>query len=66
MTTASDLGSALRAARRRLGLTQQEVADLAGLSDRTVRDLEKGSSSPSLGAVIAVAMVLGLRLEVTG
>ncbi|WP_248126490.1 type II toxin-antitoxin system Y4mF family antitoxin [Micrococcus lacusdianchii] len=66
MTTASDLGSALRAARRRLGLTQQEVADLAGLSDRTVRDLEKGSSSPSLGAVIAVATVLGLRLEVTG
>ena len=66
MTTASDIGSTLRAARRRLGLTQQEVADLAGLSDRTVRDLEKGSSSPSLGAVIAVAMVLGLRLEVTG
>lgn len=66
MTTASDIGSALRAARRRLGLTQQEVADLAGLSDRTVRDLEKGSSSPSLGAVIAVATVLGLRLEVTG
>ena len=66
MTTASDIGSTLRAARRRLGLTQQEVADLAGLSDRTVRDLEKGSSSPSLGAVIAVATVLGLRLEVTG
>lgn len=66
MTTATDIGSALRAARRRLGLTQQEVADLAGLSDRTVRDLEKGSSSPSLGAVIAVATVLGLRLEVTG
>lgn len=66
MTTASDIGSALRAARRRLGLTQQEVADLAGLSDRTVRDLEKGSRSPSLGAVIAVATVLGLRLEVTG
>lgn len=66
MTTATDIGSALRAARRRLGLTQQEVADLSGLSDRTVRDLEKGSSSPSLGAVIAVATVLGLRLEVTG
>ena len=66
MTTATDIGSALRAARRRLGLTQQEVADLSGLSDRTVRDLEKGSSSPSPGAVIAVARVLGLRLEVTG
>ncbi|MDO4238801.1 helix-turn-helix domain-containing protein [Micrococcus sp.] len=66
MTATSDIGPALRAARRRLGLTQQEVADLAGLSDRTVRDLEKGSSSPSLGAVIAVATVLGLRLEVTG
>lgn len=66
MTATSDIGSALRAARRRLGLTQQEVADLAGLSDRTVRDLEKGSHSPSLGAVIAVVTVLGLRLEVTG
>lgn len=64
--TPSDIGGTLRAARRRLGLTQQEVADLAGLSDRTVRDLEKGSTSPSLGAVFAVARVLGLRVEVTG
>ena len=51
---------------RRFGLTQQQVADLAGLSDRTVRDLEKGSTSPSLGAVLAAACVLGLRVEVTG
>lgn len=62
----AEIGVALRTARRRLGLTQQELADLAGLSDRTVRDLEKGSTSPSIGSVLAIARVLGLSIEVTG
>lgn len=58
------IGRALRDARKRSGLTQMELAELAGLSDRTVRDIEKGSVSPSIGAVLSALYVVGLRLEV--
>ncbi|MDO5634397.1 MAG: helix-turn-helix domain-containing protein [Micrococcus sp.] len=61
--TSNDIGATLKAARLRYRLTQQQLADLAGLSDRTVRDIEKGSTSPSLAAVLAVAETLGVRIE---
>jgi transcriptional regulator with XRE-family HTH domain len=37
------LGRALRTTREHRGLTQQEVADLAGVSARSVRDAEAGA-----------------------
>ena len=36
------IGNRLLAARKRLGLTQAEVAERAGLSDRTYADIERG------------------------
>ena len=57
------LGTAVRAARKDARLTQQQLADLAGCSDRTLREIEQGSGSPSIGTVIDVLDVLGLRLE---
>jgi y4mF family transcriptional regulator len=64
MTAAATLAHALRAARRSHGLTQSQLAELAGVSERTLRDLEHGSGSPSLAALLAVTEVLGLRVEV--
>lgn len=61
---AAAIGGAIRAARSGLGLTQGQLAELVGLSDRTVRHIEQGSGSPSVGAVIATANALGLSLRV--
>ena len=36
------IGNRLLAARKRLGMTQAEVAERAGLSDRTYADIERG------------------------
>ncbi|WP_434699769.1 helix-turn-helix transcriptional regulator [Trueperella pyogenes] len=58
----SEYATVLKSARKSYGLTQQEVADLAGVSDRTVRALEQGSQSPSLKALFAVAGVLGVEI----
>ncbi len=63
MEASKEVGSAIRAARKRHRLTQPQLAELAGISERTVRDIEKGSASVSFAAVIAVAAVLGLRVE---
>lgn len=62
---AAAIGAAIRSARKSYRLTQQELADLAGISDKTLRDIERGATSPSVGAVIASANALGLSL-VTG
>lgn len=65
MSMVADIGAVLRAARREAGLSQVELAELVGLSDRTVRDIEKGTGGPGLAAVAAVASALGVRLEAT-
>ena len=55
-------------ARRRilLRLTQQTLADLAGVSRSSVQALEYGSGSVRFATVMRVADVLGLTLETTG
>ncbi|MDO9398421.1 MAG: helix-turn-helix transcriptional regulator [Herbiconiux sp.] len=63
MPSAMALGNTLRAARREAGLSQAQLAELAGVSERTLRDIERGRSSVSLAAVLAVANALGLRVE---
>lgn len=53
------LGEDLSIARRRRGMTQQRIADGAGLDVSTVRRLERGAPSVSLGALAMVVLVLG-------
>jgi y4mF family transcriptional regulator len=56
---------AVRLRRRRLGLRQDELADLAGVSERFVYALESGKRSVQLDKVIAVLSALGLHLELS-
>ncbi|KQB84015.1 type II toxin-antitoxin system Y4mF family antitoxin [Corynebacterium lowii] len=63
-TSAQEIGAAVRTARKEYLLTQQQLAELAGLSDRTVREIEKGTGTPGLKAVLTVLAVLGLKIEV--
>ncbi|MGV9925173.1 helix-turn-helix domain-containing protein [Nocardia rhamnosiphila] len=51
---------------RRYRLTQEQLADLAGTSTRTVRDIEHGPGTTGIGTVAEVADVLGLTLELHG
>ena len=57
------LGRALAERRISLRLTQQTVADLAGVSRSTVQSLERGSGAIKLASVVEIADVLGLRVD---
>jgi transcriptional regulator with XRE-family HTH domain len=59
------MGEAFAARRIQLGLTQQLLADLAGVSRYSVQALEHATGSVKLGSIIQIAESLGLRLEVT-
>jgi HTH-type transcriptional regulator / antitoxin HipB len=60
----TDLAAAIRARRRQLGLRQEDLADLAGVSLRFVQALEGGKPTVQLDRVTAVLDTLGLRLVV--
>jgi len=57
------LGSFVRAQRKERRLTQLEVAELADVSDRFLRELEHGKPTAEIGKVIDVLAVLGYGLE---
>ncbi len=57
------LGSAVRARRRQLGLSQVETAELAGVAVRTVHAVEAGKATVRMDALLAVLGALGLQLR---
>jgi y4mF family transcriptional regulator len=58
------IGELFAARRIQLGLTQQLLADLAGVSRYSVQSLEYGTGSVKLGSVLQIAEALGLRLDI--
>lgn len=53
----------LKAARTAAGLTQQELADRAGLSRKTVNTVENGVFTPSVLVALTLAQALGVPLD---
>lgn len=58
----ADFGATLRARRRNLKLTQQELADSIGVARRVVGELERGKGSVRLQIAIDAANALGMTL----
>jgi HTH-type transcriptional regulator/antitoxin HipB len=66
MSNFPSLGERVRSRRRALGLVQEQLADLAGVSPRFLHSLEAGKETVRLDKVREVLDVLGLRLVVEG
>lgn len=60
-----ELGKLVRKTRKAQGLTQLDVAGLAGLSNRFVIDLERGKETLQIQKVFDVLALLGLELTVS-
>lgn len=65
-TTAAQIGRAVHEARTEFGLDQQTTADLAGVSVRFLRSVEKGKESVQYDHLVAVLDALGLALTLEG
>lgn len=46
-----------------LNLSQQDLAEMAGISLATIKDIERGKGNPSLSTVGKILEVLGIEIE---
>lgn len=54
----NQIGNKLHDIRKRMGMTQAEVAEAAGLSDRTYADIERGSVNMCIETILRICKVL--------
>ena len=54
---------AMKDARARAGLSQQELADRLGVSRQTVNAIEKGDYNPTIRLCVGICRILGLTLN---
>lgn len=63
--TTDELAAAIQTRRKRLGITQKELAMACGTGLRFIVDLEKGKRTCQIGKALQVLQALGLVIEVT-
>ncbi len=63
--TPERIGGVVRETRKRLGVTQKELALTSGTGIRFIIELEKGKPTCQIGKVLIVLHTLGIRLELT-
>jgi HTH-type transcriptional regulator / antitoxin HipB len=63
--TAQMIGQIIRENRKRLGVTQKDLALTSGTGLRFVIDLEKGKETCQIGKVLTVLQTLGIQIVLT-
>ena len=63
--TLRQIGRAARVVRTRRGLSQQQVAAMAGVQRYQVANLELGKGNPSFSTLVAILGALELELSIT-
>ncbi|OWV96808.1 helix-turn-helix domain-containing protein [Rhizobium sp. R693] len=57
-----EIGRLLKVARKGLGLTQEQVANMAGISRPRYREIEAGSAAARTTTLVNIARALGLEM----
>ena len=62
-STPKAFGTWIRLRRKQLGMSQSELADVAGVNRRVIGELERGKPTVQLGIALRVAESLGLDID---
>lgn len=58
------IGDVLQSRRKSLRIAQEQLSDIAGISPRTLRDIEKGIANPELETLVKICTVLGMEIKI--
>lgn len=59
-----ELSKILKERRKLLEITQEDLAELAGISLRTLKAIETGNTNPTFDSVNKIIEVLGLQINI--
>ncbi len=59
-----ELGNIIQARRRKIALKQEDLAEMAGISSKTIYLLEQGKGNASFNTLEKIFEVLGLQIAV--
>ena len=62
--TQQEIGKAIKDRRKKLGVNQQTLADLAGVAVNTVVAIERGEGNPQLATLLTILDTLGLQVDI--
>lgn len=60
----NELGIMIQKRRANLSLNQEDLADMTGITTRTIYLIESGKGNPSIGTLKKILNVLGLELTI--
>jgi len=63
--TPAQIGELTRATRKKLGVTQRDLALTSGTGIRFIIDLEKGKETCQIGKTLATLNTLGIKITLT-
>jgi transcriptional regulator with XRE-family HTH domain len=63
MTNIENLAKIIRERRSALKYTQADIAELTGLTDRTIRSMENAQGNTTLQSLLRVLNILGLEIK---
>ena len=58
-----EMGKAMRFRREFLGLRQEDLAEMSGITSKTIHLIETGAANPSVETLEKLATVLGMELQ---
>ena len=61
--TPKQIGEAVRQGRKRVGVTQKDLALTSGTGLRFIIDMEKGKPTCQIGKVLTALQTLGIKIE---
>lgn len=59
-----EIGNIIKERRKKLGVNQQTLSDLAGVGLNTLVAIERGEGNPQLSTLLTILDTLGLQMDI--
>lgn len=63
ITDKMDLADTMKMRRKTLGISQQDLSEMSGVSLATIKDIERGKGNPSIATVQKILGILGMEIK---